>query len=270
MLRLRQRGRATRTTVSVLVARRGRSIVLTLGVAAWTQTHVWRDSETLWRWAVEMDPACSLCQGNLGSAITTAALGQARLDEAEGHLRRAIELRPDNPIPYFNLGTLLTVRTRYAEAEAALRRYLELLPGPRAGLGRLGLLYLLQGRVEDAAPLLLARPRLAASRTPWSRAARPPLHSRRPSALVEDDPGTLMLLGRALVEQGNPGDAIFALRRAAVLDPSAVPAHFWLVQAYQGAGRDDLAREQLDLLRPDRSTRGCGAPRSLTIFQKSL
>jgi hypothetical protein len=153
VLRLRERGRATMTTVSVLMAGAA-LIILALGVAAWTQVHVWRDSETLWRWAVEMDPACSLCHGNLGSAITTAELGQARLDEAEAHLRRAIELRPDNPIPYFNLGTLLSVRTRYAEAEAALRNYLKLLPGSPGGLGRLGLLYLLQGRLADAGPLL--------------------------------------------------------------------------------------------------------------------
>ena len=153
VLRLRERGRATMTTVSVLGAGAA-LVVVTLGFAAWTQTQVWRDSETLWRWAVEMDPACSLCHGNLGSAITTAELGRARLDEAEAHLRRAIELRPDNPIPYFNLGTLLSVRTRYAEAETAFRSYLELLPGSPAGLGRLGLLYLLQGRIEDAVPLL--------------------------------------------------------------------------------------------------------------------
>ena len=69
-----------------------------------------------------------------------------------------------------------------------------------------------------------------------------------------------MLLGRALVEQGNPGDAIFALRRAAALDPSAVPAHFWLVLAYRGAGRDDLAREQLELLRQTDPRAAAGLP----------
>jgi len=127
VMRLRARGRVSRTTVAALGGGAA-LIVLTLGFAAWTQTQIWRDSETLWRWAVEMDPACSLCHGNLGSAITSTELGLARLDEAEAHLRRAIELRPDNPIPYFNLGTLLSVRTRYGEAEAALRRYLELLP----------------------------------------------------------------------------------------------------------------------------------------------
>jgi Flp pilus assembly protein TadD len=68
-------------------------------------------------------------------------------------------------------------------------------------------------------------------------------------SLVEDDPGALMLLGRRLVEQGNAGDAVFALQRAAALAPSAVPAHFWLVQAYEGVGRGDLAREQMEILR---------------------
>ena len=247
VLRLRQRGRATRTTVSVMVA--GASLILVaLGSASWTQAQVWRDSETLWRWAVEMDPACSLCHGNLGSVITTAELGRGRLDEAELHLRRAIELRPDNPIPHFNLGTLLLVRTRYVESEAAFRRYLDLLPGTPAGLGRLGLLYLLQGRTEDAIPRLRgARGRQGAP--PPTPDGSPPSPLTTAIGLVEDDPGTLMLLGRALVEQGHPGDAIFALRRAAALDPSAVPAHFWLVQAYQGVGRADLARQEMDLLR---------------------
>jgi len=246
VLRLRERGRVTMTTVAVLVGGAA-LIVVTLGLAAWTQAQIWRDSETLWRWAVEMDPACSLCHGNLGSAITGAELGRARLDEAEGHLRRAIELRPDNPVPYFNLGTLLSVRTRYAEAEAAFRSYLDLVPGSPTGQGRLGLLYLLQGRLEEAVPLLQRARGLPAQ--PSTVAGGPaPASLATAIGLVEDDPGALMLLGRALVEQGNPRDAIFALRRAAALAPAAVPAHFWLVQAYQGVGRDDLALAERDVL----------------------
>lgn len=245
VLRLRERGRVSMATVSVLAAGAALS-VLTLGLAAWGQAQVWRDSETLWRWAVDIDPACSLCHGNLGSAITSAELGLARLDEAEAHLRRAITLRPDNPIPHFNLGTLLSVRTRYGEAEAALRRYLRLLPESPSGLARLGLLYLLQGRLEDAVPLLERARGL------------PPGHRMDPGAptplakaigLVEDDPGALTLLGRALIEQGKPGDAVLALERATALAPALVPARFWLVQAYRTGGRDDQAREELAVLR---------------------
>jgi Flp pilus assembly protein TadD len=247
VLRLRERGRATMTTVSALVGGTA-LVVVALGFATWTQTQVWRDSETLWRWAVEMDPACSLCHGNLGSAIASAELGTARVDEAEVHLRRAIELRPDNPIPYFNLGTLLSFRMRYAEAEAALRRYLELLPGSPTGLGRLGLLYLLQDRLEDAVPLLQRARGLAPTRPaiPGGPAAAPLTTA---IGLVEDDPSALSLLGRALVDQGKPVDAIFALKRAAALAPALVPARFWLVHAYRASGRHDQAREELEILR---------------------
>jgi len=247
VLRLRARGRVSAATGSAL-AGGATLIVVTLGLGAWTQTHVWRDSETLWRWAVEMDPACALCHGNLGSAITGTELGQSRLDEAEAHLQRAIELRPDNPIPHFNLGTLLSVRARYGEAERALRKYLELLPESPSGLGRLGLLYLLQGRLEDAVPLL-ERARglpLRPSPDPGGPASAT---LAKAISLVEDDPGALTLLGRALVEHGKAAEAVLALTRAVTLAPTLVPARFWLVQAYRASGRDDPAREELEVLR---------------------
>jgi tetratricopeptide (TPR) repeat protein len=222
--------------------------LLILGLAAWTQTHVWRDSETLWRWAVEMDPACSLCHGNLGSAITSAELGLARLDEAEGHLRQAIELRPDNPIPYYNLGTLLSVRKRYDEAEAALRRYRELRPESSSGAGRLGLLYVLRGRYEDAIPLL-ERARALPGAPVAGHVGPAAVSLSRAISLVEDDPGALALLGRSLVEEGKPAEAAQALTRAVALAPTSVPARFWLVQAYRRSGREDLAQAELDVLR---------------------
>jgi hypothetical protein len=246
VLRLGERGRATVTTISAFLVGAA-LVVLALSFTAWTQTQVWRDSETLWRWAVEMDPSCSLCHGNLGSAIASAELGVARLDEAEMHLRRAIELRPDNPIPYSNLGTLLSFRRQYAEAEAAFQSYLELLPGSSAGLARLGLLYLLQGRLEEAVPLLQRARGLPSS--PPVPGGPAPIPLTTAIALVEDDPGALSLLGRALVEQGRPVDAIFALKRAAALAPALIPPRFWLVQAYRASGRDDQARGELEVLR---------------------
>jgi Flp pilus assembly protein TadD len=239
------RRRVSRGTAAVFVGGAG-LIVAALGVAAWLQTSVWRDSETLWRWAVDVDPACSLCHGNLGSAITATELGRARLPEAEEHLRRAIALRPDNPIPYYNLGTLLTVRSRYEEAEAALQRYRALAPYSTTGPGRLGLVYLLQGRYDEAIPLL-ERARGLPPRAPAGRDG-PAGALARAVGLVEDDPGTLTLLGRSLVEQGHAVAAIPALQRAVALAPAAVPARFWLVRAYRMAGREDRARAELEVL----------------------
>jgi tetratricopeptide (TPR) repeat protein len=125
-----------------------------LGVASWSFAQVWAQSESLWRWAVEIDPACSVCQGKLGESLLEGTGGMARVGEAEAYFRRAIALRPDLPDAYFNLGTALVIQRRYPEAEGPLRSYMERVPQAAAGPERLGLLYLLQGRHEEAIPLL--------------------------------------------------------------------------------------------------------------------
>jgi protein O-mannosyl-transferase len=246
-LALRERGRVSTRTAGGM-AGAACLIVVLLGLTTWTQAHAWRDPETLWRWAVDMDPTCALCHGNLGAAITSSPTGTARLDEAEGHLRRALALRPDSPIPHFNLGTLLLVRGQYAEAEAAFRRYGDLSPGSTRGQARLGLLAIFRGQYAEAVSLL-GKARGAPDRlTP---APGTPASGLLAVAvdLVENDPGALALLGQVLVDQGHPSEAVAALRRAVALTPGSVAPRFTLVQAYRDSGRPDLARQELSTLR---------------------
>jgi hypothetical protein len=125
-----------------------------LGVTTWSYGLVWRESESLWRWAVEVDPGCSVCHGKLGESALGGPGGQTRAAEAEGLFRRAIALRPDLPDAYYNLGTALVLQGRYADAEAPLRAFMERAPWSVSGPERLGLVYLLQGRYEPAVPLL--------------------------------------------------------------------------------------------------------------------
>ena len=127
-----------------------------LGLTSWSFAEVWQDSEPLWRWAVELDPSCSVCHAKLGESVLGGMGGAARAVEAEGLFRRAIALRPDMPDAYFNLGTALSVQGRYREAEPPLRTYMELVPYAPAGPERLGLLYLVQHRYDTALPLLRA------------------------------------------------------------------------------------------------------------------
>jgi hypothetical protein len=173
VIRLVRRGILSRSlgrvaTVASLIALAG------LGVASWSYSQVWRDSETLWRWAAEMDPECSVCYGKLGESALGGPGGIRRAAEAEGLFRRAIALRPDLPDAYFNLGTALAVQGRYAEAAVPMRTYMERVPHSAAGPERLGLVYLLEGRYETAAPLLrealLRRPDAADLRTYLARA----------------------------------------------------------------------------------------------------
>jgi hypothetical protein len=139
-----------------------------LGLTSWSLTEVWRNSETLWRWSVELDPACSVCHAKLGETVLGGAGGTERAIEAERLFRRAITLRPDLPDAYFNLGTALVVQGRYGEAEVPLRTYMERVPHAAAGPERLGLLHLLQRRYDTAIPLL----RTALTRSPQAPGLR--------------------------------------------------------------------------------------------------
>ncbi len=126
--------------------------IVGLGATSWSLSEIWRESETLWGWAVELDPTCSTCHGKLGESVLSAS--NARAVEAEGLFRRAIALRPDLPEAHFNLGTALVLQGRYAEAETPLRDYMERVPQAASGPERLGLVYLLERRYEAAIPLL--------------------------------------------------------------------------------------------------------------------
>ena len=255
--RLRRQGRLSRWVSAVGVSGVG-LLVAALAVGTWGQSGTWRDSETLWRWATEQDPACAMCEAILGEAIVYGAPGgRVRLDEGEAHVRRAIALRPTMPLPHYTLGTMRLARGEYADAEASLRTYMQLAPGLSQGPARLALIYLVQGRTADALPLL-RRARELEHRPAGD--PRPP--AAAPESAATDDPAfveairlmgdrweDLEYLGQALVQQGKAARAVLPLERASALTPSSAGPRVWLVQAYEAAGRPDRAREELAALR---------------------
>lgn len=260
--RLRRQGLVSgwvvRSAVSGLVL-----VVAALAFSAWGQTGIWRDSETLWRWAVDRQPACATCYGGLGEALLYARDGaQSRLNESEAYLRRAIALHPRLPFPHYTLGTLMLARGQYAEAEASLKTYMRLEPGEAQGPARLALLYLAQDRPADAVPLLLQSQRLGARP---SREVPGGLDTPGPDPdfakairLLGDSPSDLEFLGESLIRQGKGNRAVYPLRRAVALAPDAPAPRFWLVKAYEQSGRPDLARNEAATLRrlhPDAADR---------------
>lgn len=240
LLELHREGRVRRAVAMMA----GGGIVLAIGALAvltWGQSYVWRDSETLWRWAVELDPLCARCHNNLGVALLHRRRDPPGLSESEEHLRQAVALRPEYTLGHLNLGTVALLRGRYVEAEAALRSYVRRQPDAHDGAERLAVLYLVQGRSDEAIPLLRRARGIGPTNGP-----RPDL-----AAAVEllHDGETLRYLGQALLEQGRADDAILPLRRAAQLYPSAPGFRLWLAHAYRQAGRAALADEELAALR---------------------
>jgi Flp pilus assembly protein TadD len=144
---------AARGTLRPLIAHVGLTgaalVLLGLGSATWVQASAWRDSESLWSWAVEVDPQCAICFNNLGLAFNN--LGLAR--EAEDALRRSVAIR-EHARTRNNLGAMLHAQGRPDEAEREYQRALHLNPGLWMVLANLGELYATQGRYEEALPPL--------------------------------------------------------------------------------------------------------------------
>jgi len=140
--------------VAWLVAVAAGTVIVGLGATSWSYSAIWSHPESLWRWAIEVDPDCARCHANLAEVLLESPGRESRAAEAANLLRRAITLRPDLREANFNLGAALMTQGRYAEAEAPLRRSMEPPPAPVIVYERLGRLYLLERRYEDAIPML--------------------------------------------------------------------------------------------------------------------
>jgi Flp pilus assembly protein TadD len=169
------------------------AVVVTFVGGTWMQTATWRDSETLWRRAVGIEPTCSLCESNLGRAIA----GTGRLEEAEGHVRRAIALRPDRPGPHENMGVILMAQQRYPEAEEQFRAVVTIRPAHAPSRNNLGVALATGGHDAEA-------------ESEFREAARL-------SPRLVDAPGNL---GALYLRQQRYDDAIARLREALALDPT--------------------------------------------------
>jgi Flp pilus assembly protein TadD len=137
-----------------------------LGTLASRQTHVWRDSETLWAHVVSVDPASSIAHNNLGFAY----LQQGRLSEAEREITTALRLDPEWELAHANLAVVLLRQGKLAEAgearvqlgymllkhgkyEAAIdlfRKEVASRPGDAGAHNNLGAALLLRGQVGPA------------------------------------------------------------------------------------------------------------------------
>jgi predicted O-linked N-acetylglucosamine transferase (SPINDLY family) len=151
------------------------------------------------RWA-EVESLCRSILQAAGAADAHRLLGLAahaagRWAEAEGHVRRALELAPEEAAAHDNLSVILLAQGRHEEAEAAARQALALHPLASAA-HNLGLALLRQGRLAEAETAL-----------------------RQAVALAPDDAEAWNNLASVLQPSGRPGEAAAALERALQLRP---------------------------------------------------
>ena len=110
------------------------------------QLGYWRNSETLYRYMLRMDPRGYGLQTGLGYAL----FQMGRLEESIQHYRIALEEKPDYPIAHNNLGTALAAQGKFAEAAQEYEEVIRLAPQRPVGYSNLARALGRQGKVDEA------------------------------------------------------------------------------------------------------------------------
>lgn len=192
------------------------------GVLTWQQVQVWRDTDTLWRHALEFSPDCAICHGNLGVILYNKGYAAVAIE----HLQRVLTLKPNHVKAHINVGLALAALGRPSESVEHFQLVLEHHPTDVDARTHLGMALVQQGKPEEAVEQLRQAIQLN------------PIHV-----------GAHTNLGNALAELGNPGEAIAHYRRAIELKPEFPHPHLGLARAYLALGKTGSAQEEYEILK---------------------
>jgi Tfp pilus assembly protein PilF len=247
-------------------------LVLLTGMSM-ARTRVWKNSERLWRSEIARNSDHEIARYNLALAL----LEKGEAQEAEEHLRAAIDIRPSYLPPYLVLGqnlggeaglALLREAVRrapdnalaaaalgesligaeaYEEACQHLERALKLDPELRDAMPLLARGYLRLGRIEYAKKMIdyaldlePNSPHLHVGKGMILAEAGLPEEAVAHFQLSSTDPEAIIRLLRRNAKRAfatNPFAVVSALRTAILLAPNRADSHAELASAYFQTGR---------------------------------
>jgi tetratricopeptide (TPR) repeat protein len=183
------------------------------------QTRVWKDTETLWRHAADVEERTGPAGGLVFSYLASELERQGRMAEAIRAHARALEINPDLGRSWFSLGNLLRQAGEWTRAEAALLEAARTLPQAYMARVNLGNLYLFHLDRPEAA---LEQYRLAVADVEAG--------GRRPLSTMP-----YLALGVALRRTGDVEGARAMLLRALESEETRAAAEHELAQLPSGA-----------------------------------
>lgn len=195
-----------------------------IGLATLTvqQIQVWRDTDTLWRYALDSQPNCSICHGNLGVYLGNWGF----TDIAQKHFERAIAIRPDKVKAYHHLGYIHASKGEFQKAADAYEIFLRRYPIDVDALSNMGATLMNLGRHREAVEIMERATKL------------------RPNHVFANTN-----LGFAVGASGRPAESLQHFRRAITLKSDTPQAWFGLARFANEAGQPDLALTALGILR---------------------
>lgn len=134
---------------------RYRQALLSLGAAAallgcllssWVQVGYWRNSETLFNQALQIDKNNYMAYHHLGMALA----GEGKIDQAVAAYQKTLVLAPQYPSAYNNLGIIYAEQGRFNEAAAFFKEAIRLTPANTSFYRNLALVYQKQGKTAEA------------------------------------------------------------------------------------------------------------------------
>ena len=190
-------------------------------------TDEWSRVEVAWEleeWAELLEAAEALAQRFPGYAEAYACVGTAsvalkRYDRATAAYQHVIQLEPDNPVAWINLGNAFSLQGKDDDALVVFRKIVKTRPNFLVAWTKLGEIYCRQGKFSDAISV-------------WRQAVE----------LAADDPAIWANLGVSYEGQGKLSDAALAYQRAVQLEPKYPFAWMRLGVVEGQLGNHDAAR----------------------------
>jgi protein O-mannosyl-transferase len=177
--------------------------------AAYRQTSFWRDSENLWNHALQCTSRNGVAHTNIGVLLAD----EGRFGEATAHFQQAIDIFPNDALPYYHMGRVAMLCGNSDKAEYYLSRALKINPRYAPTYNRLGLLFFSHRQFDKAISFF-----------------------EKSLAINSSDPEVWYDLGRSLKACGRCDEAQQVLRAAADIAPGYAPSHntLGLIMARRG------------------------------------
>ena len=170
------------------------AIVLSvLVILTWQQCGYWKNSTSLFSHTLQVTKNNYLAHTNLGVALA----GEGKTEEAIGHYRAALQIKPDDDDTHYNLANALKKQGAIDEAIAHYREAVKLNPNYSKAQNNLGVYLDAQGMHEEAI-----------------------VHYRQALQIEPGNPGFHFNLGVALGRKGDLKEAIECFQTAVYLNPN--------------------------------------------------